>query len=210
MIDAHLFAVFLAAATLLAITPGPGIFYVLSRSLTGGRIEGFLSAAGTFAGGLVHVVAAAVGISAIIATSVLAFVFIKYAGAFYLIYLGIGMIRSRNLPMKESTQIARPSHTFRQGILTEVLNPKTALFFLSFIPQFVNPQLGKVMLQFLTLGFLSVTLNTIADLAVILFAAPIGIRLKSSPRFRRNQRVVSGTAMIGLGAFLGFGESPSR
>jgi threonine/homoserine/homoserine lactone efflux protein len=207
MIDVRLFALFLAAATLLAITPGPGIFYVLSRSLTGGRIEGFLSAAGTFAGGLVHVAAAAVGISAVIATSALVFGFIKYAGAFYLIYLGIGMIRSRHLPMEEISQIARPSHTFRQGILTEVLNPKTALFFLSFIPQFVNPQLGKVMLQFLVLGFLSVTLNTIADLAVVCFAAPIGIRLKSSARFRRNQRVICGTAMIGLGAFLGFGES---
>ena len=207
MIDLHLFALFLAAAALLAITPGPGIFYVLSRSLTGGRIEGFLSAAGTFAGGLVHVAAAAVGIAAVIATSALAFAFIKYAGAFYLVYLGIGMIRSRNLPMEEISQIVSPSHTFRQGILTEVLNPKTALFFLSFIPQFVNPQLGKVMLQFLVLGFLSVALNTVADLAVVCFAAPIGIRLKSSARFRRNQRVISGTAMIGLGAFLGFGES---
>jgi threonine/homoserine/homoserine lactone efflux protein len=207
MIDTHLFAFFLAAATLLAITPGPGIFYVLSRSLTGGRIEGFLSAAGTFVGGLVHVAAAAVGISAVIATSAVAFGFIKYTGAFYLVYLGIGMIRSRNLLVEENLQIVRASHTFRQGILTEVLNPKTALFFLSFIPQFVNPQLGKVMLQFLVLGFLSVTLNTIADLAVVCFAAPIGIRLKSSARFRRNQRVISGTAMIGLGAFLGFGES---
>ena len=207
MIDAHLFVLYLAAATLLAMTPGPGIFYVLSRSLLGGRIKGLLSAAGTLVGGLVHVAAAAVGISAVIATSALAFAFIKYAGAVYLIYLGICMIRSRNLPVEEISQIVRPSHTFRQGILTEVLNPKTALFFLSFIPQFVNPQLGRVMLQFLVLGCLSVTLNTIADLVVVCFAAPIGTRLKSNARFRRNQRVISGTAMIGLGAFLGFGES---
>lgn len=207
MIDAHLFLLFLAAATLLAITPGPGIFYVLSRSLTGGRMEGFFSAAGTFVGGLVHVAAAAVGISAIIATSALAFAVVKYAGAFYLIYLGIGMIRSRNLPIEDGPPLISSNHAFRQGIVTEVLNPKSALFFLSFIPQFVNPHLGKVMLQFLVLGFLSVTLNTIADLAVVCFAAPVGIRLKSSARFRRNQRVISGTAMIGLGAFLGFGES---
>lgn len=206
MIDKHLFALFLAAATLLAITPGPGIFYVLSRSLTGGRTEGFLSAAGTFAGGLVHVAAAAIGLSAIIATSAVAFSFIKYAGAVYLIYLGTGMICSRNLPVEEISQTLTPSNTFRQGILTEALNPKTALFFLSFIPQFVNPHLGKVTLQFFLLGFLSVTLNTIADLAVICFAAPIGSWLKSSARFRRNQRVISGTAMIGLGAFLGFAE----
>jgi threonine/homoserine/homoserine lactone efflux protein len=207
MLDAHLFGLFLAAATLLAITPGPGMFYVLSRSLTGGRGEGFLSAAGTFVGGLVHVAAAAVGISAIIATSALAFASIKYVGALYLVYLGVGLIRSRNLPIEEVSQVVRPGPTFRQGVLTEVLNPKTALFFLSFIPQFVNPQLGKLMLQFLVLGFLSVTLNTIADLAVVCFSAPIGIRLKSSARFRRHQRVISGTAMIGLGAFLCFGES---
>ena len=117
------------------------------------------------------------------------------------------MIRSRNLAIEEISQTIRPSHTFRQGILTEVLNPKTALFFLSFIPQFVNPQLGKVMLQFLLLGLLSVALNPIIDLAVVCFASPIGIRLKSSARFRRNQRVISGTAMIALGAFLSFDES---
>lgn len=207
MIDSRLFVLFFAAAILLAITPGPGIFYVLSRSLTGGRMEGFLSAAGTFVGGLVHVAAAAVGISAIIASSALAFSAVKYAGAVYLIYLGIGMIRSRNLPMEDVAEAGVSRHTFRQGILTEVLNPKTALFFLSFIPQFVNPKLGHLTVQFLFLGFLSVSLNTIADLAVVSFAAPIGIRLKSNARFRRNQRVISGTAMIGLGTFLGFGES---
>jgi threonine/homoserine/homoserine lactone efflux protein len=207
MIDSHLFVLFLAAAVLLAITPGPGIFYVLSRSLTGGRMEGFLSAAGTFVGGLIHVAAAAVGLSAIIATSALAFSVVKYAGALYLICLGIGMIRSRNLPIEDGSSTLMARHTFRQGILTEMLNPKTALFFLSFIPHFVNPKLGQVTLQLLFLGFLSVMLNTLADIAVVFFTAPIGIRLKSSIRFRRNQRVISGTAMIGLGAFLGLGES---
>jgi threonine/homoserine/homoserine lactone efflux protein len=207
MLDTRLFLLFLTAATLLAITPGPGIFYVLSRSLTGGRREGFLSATGTFVGGLVHVVAAAVGISAIVATSAIAFSFVKYAGDAYLVYLGIAMIRSRNLPVDDALHPALPNRAFRQGIATEVLNPKTALFFLSFIPQFVNPHLSDVMLQFVVLGCLSVTLNTIADLAVVSFAAPIGVRLKSSPRFRRNQRVISGAAMIGLGTFVALGES---
>jgi len=207
MLDNRLFLLFLTAATLLAITPGPGIFYVLSRSLTGGRREGFLSATGTFVGGLVHVAAAAVGISAVIATSAIAFSFVKYAGAAYLVYLGIAMIRSRNLPVDDALHPALPNPAFRQGIATEVLNPKTALFFLSFIPQFVNPHLSNVILQFVVLGCLSVTLNTIADLAVVSFAAPIGVRLKSSPRFRRNQRVISGAAMIGLGTFVALGES---
>ena len=206
MLDGRLFLLFLAAATLLAITPGPGIFYVLSRSLAGGRKEGFLSAAGTFVGGLVHVLAAAAGLSAILAASAIAFAILKYAGAVYLIFLGIGMIRSRNLPL-EDTRRTIPKRAFRQGVVTEVLNPKTALFFLSFVPQFVNPHLGRVLLQFLLLGFMSVTLNTIADLGVVSFAAPISTRLRSSLRFKRNQRVVSGVAMIGLGTFVAFGES---
>jgi len=151
------------------------------------------------------VLAAAVGISAVIAASAVAFAILKYAGAVYLIFLGVGMIRSRNLPVEVAAVRTTSSHAFRQGIVTEVLNPKTALFFLSFIPQFVNPHLGRVGLQFVLLGFLS--LYTIADLAVVSFAAPISSRLKSSHRFRRNQRVLSGVAMIGLGTFVAFGES---
>lgn len=205
MLDMRLFGLFLAAATLLAVTPGPGIFYVLSRTLTGGRREGILSSAGTFAGGLVHVIAAAVGLSAVLAASATAFAVVKYAGALYLCWLGVGMIRSRNLPM-DDVAVATSNHALRQGIITEALNPKTALFFLSFIPQFVNPGMGHVVLQFLSLGFVSVALNTTADLIVVFFAAPIGTRLRSRPRFRRNQRVASGMAMIGLGAFVAFGE----
>jgi threonine/homoserine/homoserine lactone efflux protein len=148
-----------------------------------------------------------VGISAVIAASAIAFSLVKYAGALYLVYLGIGMIRSRNLAFDDLGRLAPPEHAFRQGVLTELLNPKTALFFLSFIPQFVNLHLGRTVEQFLVLGFCSVTLNTIADVLVVSFAAPIGARLKSSARFRRNQRLISGTAMIGLGAFVALGES---
>ena len=116
------------------------------------------------------------------------------------------MIRTRNVAMDEASVRGNASHAFRQGVLTEVLNPKTALFFLSFLPQFVKPTLGNVVLQFLLLGIISVSLNTAADLLVISFAAPIGARLRSSARFRRNQRVASGVGMIGLGAFVAFGE----
>src|SRR5712691_9399323 len=136
MFDPHGFLLFLAAALLLAITPGPGIFYVLARSLAGGRREGVLSSFGTFVGGLFHVLAAALGISAILAASAVAFHTVKYAGAAYLVWLGIRMIRTRNAEMAVSAE--KPSQgAFRQGIFTEVLNPKTALFFLSFIPQFI-------------------------------------------------------------------------
>jgi transposase len=130
----------------------------------------------------------------------------KYAGAIYLVWLGCRMIRTRNVPMDEPSETGNSNHAFRQGIATEVLNPKTALFFLSFLPQFVNPALGHVVVQFLLLGAMSVSLNTSADLLVVAFAAPLGARLRSSTRFRRNQRVASGLGMIGLGAFVAFGE----
>ena len=210
MLDGRLFLLFLVAATLLAITPGPGIFYVLSRSLAGGRREGYLSAAGTFAGGLVHVLAAAVGVSAILVASRTAFEILRYAGAAYLIFLGIGMIRTRDTAIENISRQLDPTRVFRQGILTEVLNPKTALFFLSFLPQFVNPRLSAVAVQFLLLGLISVSLNTIADFVVVALAAPLGARLRSSTRFRRNQRAVSGVAMIGLGTFALLGDARSK
>jgi threonine/homoserine/homoserine lactone efflux protein len=206
MLDPHLLALFLAAATLLAVTPGPGIFYVLARTISGGKREGVLSAFGTFIGGSIHVLGAGLGLSAVLAASATAFAVIKYAGAVYLVWLGIRMIRTRNVAMDESVETDKTNHAFRQGVITEVLNPKTALFFLSFLPQFVKPSLGHVVAQFLLLGIMSVMLNTAADLLVVCFAAPIGSRLRSSARFRRNQRIGSGLGMIGLGAFVAFGE----
>jgi threonine/homoserine/homoserine lactone efflux protein len=201
MIDAHRFFLFFIAALVLAVTPGPGIFYVLARTLAGGRREGILSSLGTFAGGMFHVFAAALGISAILAASATAFHTAKYAGAAYLVWLGIRMIRTRDaeLPVETLT----PSRgAFGQGIVTEVLNPKTALFFLSFIPQFIAPQRGHIFLQFLIFGMVSVALNTTADLLVVSLAAPLGRKLKASATFRRRQRVASGVGMIGLGAYV--------
>jgi threonine/homoserine/homoserine lactone efflux protein len=206
MVDCHLFSVFLAAALVLAATPGPGIFYVLARTLSGGRREGVHSALGTFLGGLVHVVAAALGLSAILAASAAAFAIVKYLGALYLLWIGINMIRTRNAGFEESVATAGSLHVFRQGVLTEAMNPKTALFFLSFLPQFVNPHLGHVIAQFFMLGVVSVSLNTMADLLVVVAAEPLGRRLRSSARLRRNQRVASGVGMIGLSAFVAFGE----
>jgi threonine/homoserine/homoserine lactone efflux protein len=200
MIDPHRLALFLAAALLLAITPGPGIFYVLARTLAGGRREGIHSSLGTFIGGLFHVFAAALGVSAILAASAVAFHTVKYAGAAYLVWLGIRMIRTRNAEMALA---AAPSQgAFRQGILTEALNPKTALFFLSFIPQFIAPERGHIFFQFIALGAVSVILNTSADLLVVLLATPLERKLKSSPRFRGRQRVASGVGMITLGAYV--------
>jgi threonine/homoserine/homoserine lactone efflux protein len=207
MFDPRHFLLFFAAALLLAITPGPGIFYVLARSLAGGRSEGMLSSFGTFVGGLFHVLAAALGISAILAASAAAFHTVKYAGAAYLVWLGIRMIRVRNEETTVSRSQPAAAGAFRQGILTEVLNPKTALFFLSFIPQFIAPERGHVFLQFVLLGALSVLLNTAADLVVVVLAAPLERRLRSSVRFRRGQRVASGLGMITLGAYVALADT---
>jgi threonine/homoserine/homoserine lactone efflux protein len=201
MLQLHSFELFLAAAVMLAITPGPGIFYVLTRTLAGGRRDGMLSAGGTLLGGMFHVFAAALGLSAILAASAVAFAVVKYAGAAYLVYLGIRMIRSRDF----SLSLAQPSAmkgTFRQGVATEVLNPKTALFFLSFIPLFIHPERGHVFAQFVMLGIISVGLNTSADIAVALLTGALGTKLKQSTRLMRRQRVVSGLAMISLGVYV--------
>jgi threonine/homoserine/homoserine lactone efflux protein len=210
MIDPHRFLIFLGAAILLAIAPGPGMLYVLARTLAGGRREGVLSSLGTFFGGLVHVVAAATGLSLVLATSATAFSIVKYAGAAYLVYLGIRMIMGAR--SESSDQIEMPvgqarRNPFWQGIATEVLNPKTALFFLAFIPQFVSRDHGSLLWQFLLLGTISVTLNTSCDLFVTLMAAPIGARLRSSAKLRKRQRTATGLTLIGLGAYVALAEA---
>ena len=208
MIDAHRFSLFLGAATLLAVAPGPGMLYVLARTLAGGRREGVLSCLGTFLGGLTHVMAAATGLSLVLATSATAFAVVKYAGAGYLIYLGVRMILSGRENQEVEIEIPKiPRNPFWQGIATEVLNPKTAIFFLAFIPQFVNRASGGVFWQFLLLGSIAVALNTSCDLMVTFMAAPIGARLRSSAVLRRRQRTATGLTLIGLGAFVAVSHS---
>ena len=210
MFDSTRVLLFLTAALLLAIAPGPGMLYVLARSLAGGKREGVLSAFGTFLGGMVHVFAAALGVSIILAKSAMAFATVKYVGAAYLCFLGVRMIldaRKENTSaeeMPENIKLAR--NPLWQGVATEVLNPKTALFFLSFIPQFVNRGAGHILLQLVMLGTISVVMNTTADLIVIALAGPLGERIRSSATFRRRQRTATGAIMIGLGTYLATSE----
>jgi len=194
-------SIFLSAAVLLAITPGPGIFYVLARSLKGGRRDGMASTLGTAVGGMGHVLAAALGLSAILATSAFAFSLVKYAGAIYLIYLGLRTLLTGETAHAVTAPIESTRRILLQGMLTEMLNPKTALFFLAFIPQFINPN-GSIVTQFIILGSISVTLNTTADLVVALFAGPIGQALRNNPRFRRGQQIFAGGALIALGVYV--------
>jgi threonine/homoserine/homoserine lactone efflux protein len=208
-IDSGRLLIFLSAALLLAVAPGPGMLYVLARSLGGGRREGLLSALGTFFGGMVHVFAAAAGVSIILARSAVAFAAVKYLGAAYLLFLGIRMNIDARKKEDEVflAEVSRSRNPFWQGVMTEVLNPKTALFFLSFIPQFVDRGHGHVFIQFVLLGTFSVTLNTVADIVVTFLAGPLGQRIRGSERFRRRQRTLTGAVMISLGTYLAFGES---
>jgi threonine/homoserine/homoserine lactone efflux protein len=215
MFDFTRLLLFLTAALLLAIAPGPGMLYVLARSLAGGKREGVLSALGTFLGGMVHVFAAALGISIVLAKSAVAFATVKYVGAAYLCFLGVRMILDARKDRGETeateqgaVEAAKPARNpFWQGVATEVLNPKTALFFLSFIPQFVNRSSGHVFAQFVLLGTISVALNTTADMVVVVLAGPLGNLVRSSATFRRRQRTVTGAIMIGLGTYLATSES---
>lgn len=205
LLDPQRFGLFLAAAVVLAIAPGPGMFYVLTRSLRGGRTEGLASSLGTGVGGLAHVVAAAFGLSAVLAASALAFQVITYAGAAYVIYLGVMTLRGKHDAVEAPGADLPPGggsqDAFRQGVIAEALNPKTALFFLAFLPQFIDPA-QPVVVQFLTLGALSVGLNTGVDVAVACFAGPLGQWLRAHPRRRRAQRQLTGWALISLGAYV--------
>jgi threonine/homoserine/homoserine lactone efflux protein len=201
--SAHLIA-FAVAATTIALIPGPGMLYVLARSLGGGRDEGLRSTAGTGIGGMVHVAAAAAGLSAIIATSATAFTVVKYLGAAYLIWLGCKALfsRSHDAPsVADQPTATGTSNALRQGLLTEVLNPKTALFFLTFLPQFCQPEHGPLVVQVLVLGAVSVTLNTLVDVAVAFAAGGISRRLRERPKMWRRQQVATGSILVGLGAY---------
>lgn len=193
---------FLLAATVLAVTPGPGIAYVVARTISGGRTEGLASCLGTSLGGLVHVLASSLGLSLIIAESAMVFNLLKYIGAAYLIYLGVRMLRSKE---KQITINTTPSQGTRraliEGIVVETLNVKTALFFLAFLPQFISPE-EPLVAQFVLLGCICVTLNTLVDIAAV-FAAHKLMKsdIARAARARLMNRL-SGVTMICIGAFL--------
>jgi threonine/homoserine/homoserine lactone efflux protein len=195
------FSLFLIAALVVAVIPGPGIFYVAARTLSDGRKVGIASTLGTGLGGLVHVIAGSLGVSAIILASAEAFAALKFAGALYLIWLGIRAFRDAgDLPV-ETAKAAGTVQAFREGILVEATNPKTAAFFLAFIPQFVDPS-ANVAAQFVVLGLISVALNTSVDLIVTHWAARARAGLAKRPSFITRTRQVSGAVMCGLGATL--------
>lgn len=203
------FLLFLAAASIIALSPGPGILYVAARTLAGGRSEGLASTIGTALGGLVHVAAGAVGVSTLVMASAEAFSILKIAGALYLVWLGIKTLREARVDMPAAGTGVGTARAFRDGIVVEALNPKTAAFFLAFLPQFVDPSAGAVWLQFLGLGLVSVTLNTAVDVVVVGAAARARSLALGRPSLMRRLRTGAGFVIAGLGFGLLLARRPA-
>jgi threonine/homoserine/homoserine lactone efflux protein len=201
MPDPSRLALFVGAALALLAIPGPAVIYVVTQSIGHGRRAGLASTAGIFTGTLVHVCAATIGLSALLASSATAFNVVKYAGAAYLVYVGVRRLLGRDREPSEVAEIAR-SHgaLYRQGVVVNVLNPKTALFFLAFLPQFVDPRRGSATLQILFLGLLFAVLGFLSDGTYALVAGTFGEWLRRSRGYLRFQRYVSGAIFVGLGA----------
>jgi threonine/homoserine/homoserine lactone efflux protein len=193
--------VFSIAAILLLLTPGPAVLYIVARSVEQGRIAGLASVCGITTGTLVHVLAATLGLSALLASSALAFAVVKYAGAAYLIYIGVRRILSRTDAPASQSKLPRRSlgRLYRDGFLVNLLNPKTALFFLAFLPQFVDPSRGAVAAQITFLGVLFTLMGLTSDSLYALIAGTAGRWVKRNGQYLRWERYVTGGVFIGLG-----------
>lgn len=201
MPDPSTLVLFAAAALALIVVPGPAVLYIVAQSIDRGRLAGFVSALGIAVGGLVHVTAAAIGLSSLLVSSATAFAAVKYAGAAYLIGLGLYTLFVRREEAAANVpQERRLRRRFGQGVVVNVLNPKTALFFFAFLPQFVDPDKGSAALQIGILGLLFVSLAILSDSVWALVAGTASQRLRGSRRFLAVQRYVSGSVFVGLGA----------
>ena len=197
MPSTHAFAVFIPAALVLLAIPGPAVLYIVATSVEGGRRNGLLSVAGVHVGSAVHVAAAVVGLSALIVSSAIAFSSVKYVGAAYLIYVGIRKLLEKDEPVEVVERAPRSGRrVFSQGVVVNVLNPKTALFFLAFLPQFVDRD-RPVWIQTAVLGLCWIGLGLLSDGAYALLGGTIGGFIR---RRRRAVRYASGGIFIGLGA----------
>lgn len=194
------FPLFLAGAMILLVIPGPAVFYILSRTIGQGRKAGVVSASGIAVGTLVHATAAALGLSAILVSSARAFHIVQFAGALYLIFLGLRTLLSRDDAQFTSSAATHSlSRVFGQGVLVNLLNPKTALFFLAFLPQFVDISRGHVPAQIFFLGGSFALLGLLSDSTWAMLAGTLAGRLRGSLRWRRVQKNISGGALIALG-----------
>ncbi len=194
-------SLFVISALILLVVPGPSVLYIVARSITQGRVAGFVSDLGIHSATLIHVVAAALGLSALLASSAVAFSVVKYAGAAYLIWLGLkkifGPADEADIDVGSGGRSYR--RLFRDGFIINLFNPKTALFFLAFLPQFVEVGKGHVAMQIAILGLLFTVLGLVSDGCYALAASALGDRLRRSRSYVRFERYISGIMFIGLG-----------
>lgn len=206
MPDFSTYVTFLLASILLILMPGPAQALVLARTLGSGKRIGVLTAVGLNVGTLFHAAAAALGLSALLASSALAFSLVKYAGAAYLLYLGIQALRARPQVLPTPQPSTSAGSSFGQAVATGVLNPKVALFFLAFLPQFVDPSRGSVLAQFMLLGASMAVLDTLYEVMLVLVAARLRERLLRNRRFVAWQNRVTGAVLLALGVRLAVQE----
>jgi threonine/homoserine/homoserine lactone efflux protein len=200
MPDPAALGVFSLASLALLVVPGPSVLYIVTRGITQGRMAGLASVLGVHVGTTFHIAAATLGLSALLMRSIVAFNIVKYAGAAYLVYLGIRRLLDDDNPVQTgSVQVRSLTRIFRQGIVVNLLNPKTALFFLAFLPQFVDVEKGSVPLQMIVLGSIFIVLGLISDGTYALVSSLIGNRLRTSTSFARRERLLSGGIYLGLG-----------
>jgi threonine/homoserine/homoserine lactone efflux protein len=209
MPDPSSLALFAAAALALLVVPGPAVLFIVARSVEGGRRAGLVSTLGVHVGSLVHVAAASLGLSALVVRSATAFTVVKYAGAAYLLFLGLRRLLSRHEGGARVDGTATRGRPLRrlvaEGALVNVLNPKTALFFLAFLPQFADPDSGHLGLQLALLGLVFVALGLVSDGTYALLAGTLGDRLRNRGGFVRAERWVAGSVYLGLGAAAALG-----
>jgi len=201
MPDPTLWGLFVVASVVLLLTPGPAVLYIIARSVEQGRVVGLVSVLGVHLGTIVHITAAAIGLSALILSSALAFAIVKYLGAAYLIWIGLRTLTAKDAspeaPVVPPAQRLRTA--FRDGFVINLFNPKTAIFFLAFLPQFVDPARGGLHWQILVLGLTFMGLGVISDGVYALAAGSAGEFLRRNRRFLRVQRWFAGVSFIGLG-----------
>jgi threonine/homoserine/homoserine lactone efflux protein len=200
MPDLTLWGLFVVASVVLLLTPGPAVLFIVARSVEQGRAAGLVSVLGIHLGTIVHIAAAAVGLSALVVSSALAFAIVKYLGAAYLIWIGIRTFMAKGLDPGAPAAPAEALHRiFRDGFVVNLFNPKTAIFFLAFLPQFVDPARGALHWQILILGLTFMGLGILSDGMFALAAGAAGDFLRRNRRFLRIQRWFAGTSFIGLG-----------
>jgi len=200
MIEPSNLSLFMGAALVLLLIPGPAVLYITARSMSQGRLAGLVSVLAIETANLIQAIAAALGLSAILLSSALAFDFVKYLGASYLIYLGIRkLFAPENGPGEAAVKQESPSRIYWQGFGVNILNPKTALFFFAFLPQFVDPAKGNIIAQNLLLGAIFVGMAIITDSVYALTASSLAGRLTGNRRFKKGGRYLAGLVYVGLG-----------